>query len=157
MIQQYEKKWPELPWKNVRDSVEVKLFTEEGELYVLAKSEGRRAKERAMRRNKLVRFLRKLRAMRRNPPTRDQLLRRIGAAKKDAGKAARFVVMKVPPEGVAVTRQSFAFGVDQEKLKQAELRDGLDVRYQAVNSLHSWSQRVIPDRRGHSFPSQRPP
>jgi hypothetical protein len=53
--------------------------------------------------------------------------------------------------------QSFAFGVGQEKLKQAELRDGLDVRYQAVNSLHSWSQRVIPDRRGHSFPSQRPP
>ena len=33
-----EKKWLELPWRKVRESVEVKLFAEEGELYVLAKS-----------------------------------------------------------------------------------------------------------------------
>jgi transposase len=123
-IQHYEKKWLELPWSQVRDSVEVKLFAEEGELYVLAKSEGRRAKERAMRRKKLVRLLLKLRAMRRNPPSRDQLLLRIGAAKKDAGRAAHFVVLTVPPEGSAVTHQSFAFHVDRDKLKQAELRDG---------------------------------
>lgn len=51
-IQQYEKKWLELPWKRVRDQVEVKLFAEQGELYVLAKSEGRQAKERAMRRKR---------------------------------------------------------------------------------------------------------
>jgi transposase len=123
-IQQYEKKWLELPWKTVRDSVEVKLFADGGELYVLAKSEGRRAKEKAMRRKKLVRLLRKLRAMRRNPPSRDQLLLRIGAAKKDAGKAARFVVLSMPPEGALVTRKSFAFRLDKNKLKQAELRDG---------------------------------
>jgi transposase len=123
-IQQYEKKWLELPWQNVRDSVTVKLFADGGELYVLAKSEGRRAKERAMRRKKLARFLRKLRAMRQNPPSRDQLLLRIGAAKKDAGRAASFVKMQVPPERVAVTRQSFTFQVDKQKLRQAELRDG---------------------------------
>ena len=43
-IQQYEKKWLDLPWQKVRDSVEVKLFEQDGELYVLAKSEGRRPK-----------------------------------------------------------------------------------------------------------------
>jgi hypothetical protein len=123
-IQQYEKQWLALPWSRVRDSVEVKLFAEDGELYVLAKSEGRRAKERAMRRKKLVRLLLKLRAMRRNPPSRDQLLLRIGAARKDAGRATHFVVLSVPPEGSAVTRASFVFHVDREKLKQAELRDG---------------------------------
>jgi hypothetical protein len=48
-IQQYERRWLELPWRKVRESVEVKLFAEDGELYVLAKSEGRRAKERAIR------------------------------------------------------------------------------------------------------------
>jgi hypothetical protein len=37
-IQQYEKKWLDLPWQKVRESVEVKLFEQEGELYVLAKS-----------------------------------------------------------------------------------------------------------------------
>jgi hypothetical protein len=36
----------------------VKLFAQDGELYVLAKSEGRQAKEIAMRRKKLARLLR---------------------------------------------------------------------------------------------------
>ena len=58
-IQQYEKKWLDLPWQQVRDSVDVKLFEQEGELYVLAKSEGRRAKETAMRRKRLARLLQK--------------------------------------------------------------------------------------------------
>src|SRR5262252_3983977 len=34
-IQQHEKKWLDLPWQKVRDSVEVKLYQHEGELYVL--------------------------------------------------------------------------------------------------------------------------
>src|SRR5919205_432435 len=39
-ITQHEKKWLDLPWQKVRDSVEVKLYEHEGELYVLAKSSG---------------------------------------------------------------------------------------------------------------------
>jgi hypothetical protein len=39
-IKQYEKKWLDLPWQKVRDSVDVKLFDNDGELYVLAKSTG---------------------------------------------------------------------------------------------------------------------
>ena len=57
-INQHEKKWLELPWQKVRDSVEVKLYQHDGELYVLAKSEGRQAKEVAMRRKRLARSLR---------------------------------------------------------------------------------------------------
>src|SRR6266404_3607269 len=86
-IKQYEKKWLDLPWQKVRDSVDVKLFDNDGELYVLAKSTGRQAKETAMRRKRLVRLLRKLRAMRHSLPSRDQLLMRIGAAKTEAGRA----------------------------------------------------------------------
>jgi len=123
-IRQYEKKWLELPWQKVREEVEVKLFTEDGELYVLAKSKGRQAKERAMRRKRLARLLRKLRAMRRSLPGRDQLLLRIGAAKKEAGRAFGFVKLRVPKEGEEVTRESFNFAVDKEKLKKAEWRDG---------------------------------
>lgn len=123
-IRQYEKKWLDLPWQKVRESVEVKLFAEAGELYVLAKSEGRRAKERAMRRKKLARLLRKLRAMRRSAPRRDQLLLRIGAARKEAGSAFRFLQIQLPPEGEAVTHNSFQFRVDQPKLRAAELQDG---------------------------------
>jgi transposase len=123
-VRQYEKKWLDLPWQKVRESVEVKLFAEAGELYVLAKSEGRRAKERAMRRKKLARLLRKLRAMRRSGPRRDQLLLRIGAARKEAGSAFRFLHLELPREGQAVTRHSFQFRVDRPKLTAAELQDG---------------------------------
>jgi hypothetical protein len=43
-VTKYEKQWLELPWRKVRDSVEVKLFSQAGERYVLAKSEGRSKK-----------------------------------------------------------------------------------------------------------------
>lgn len=123
-VRRYERKWLDLPWQKVRESVEVKVFAEAGELYVLAKSEGRRAKERAMRRKKLARLLHRLRAMQRSGPRRDQLLLRVGAARKEAGSAFRFLHMQLPREGEAVTRQSFQFRVDRPKLTAAELQDG---------------------------------
>jgi len=123
-VKQYEKKWMELPWHKVRESVEVKLFAKDSELYVLAKSEGRQGKEIAMRRKKLARLLRKLRAMRRSCPKRDQLLMRVGAAKTDVGRAFGFVKINLPKDGEEVTRETFTFRLDNTKLKEAELRDG---------------------------------
>jgi transposase len=123
-IQQYEKKWLDLPWQKVRESVEVKLFEQDGELYVLAKSAGRQAKETAMRRKRLARLFRKLRAMRRSLPSRDQLLMRLGAAKSAAGRAFQFVHLQVPGEDQEVTRETFQFRVDKKKLQAAEWRDG---------------------------------
>jgi transposase len=123
-IREYEKQWLELPWHKVRESVEVKLFARDGELYVLAKSEGRQAKEMAMRRKKLARLLRKLRAMRRSCPKRDQLLMRVGAAKTDVGRAFGFVKINLPQADQAVTRETFTFRLDKAKLIEAELRDG---------------------------------
>jgi transposase len=123
-ISQHEKKWLDLPWHKVRDSVEVKLYEHEGELYVLAKSSGRQAKEIAMRRKRLVRLLRKLRAIRRRLPHRDQLLLRIGVAKKEAGRAFGFVKIRLPEKGEEVTRATFTFHTDKAKLKAAEQRDG---------------------------------
>src|SRR6267142_2410861 len=123
-INQHEKKWLDLPWQKVRDSVDVKLYEHEGELYVLAKSGGRQAKENAMRRKRLTRLLRKLRAMRKSLPKRDQLLLRIGAARKEAGRAFGFVKIQRPAADQAVTRETFSFEVDKAKLKAAEQRDG---------------------------------
>ena len=117
-INQHEKKWLDLPWQKVRDSVEVKLYEHEGELYVLAKSDGRQAKEIAIRRKRLARLLRKLRAMRKSLPKRDQLLLRIGAAKKEAGRAFGFVKIRIPQKDEAVTRETFSFQVDKAKLKR---------------------------------------
>jgi transposase len=123
-VKQYEKRWLELPWHKVRESVEVKLFAQGGELYVLAKSEGRQAKEMAMRRKKLARLLRKLRAMRRSCPKRDQLLMRVGAAKTDAGRAFGFVKINLPQANQEVTKETFTFQLDKARLKETEMRDG---------------------------------
>jgi hypothetical protein len=123
-VNQHEKKWLDLPWQQVRESVQVKLYEHEGEFYVLAKSQGRQAKENAIRRKRLARLLRRLRAMRRSLPKRDQLLLRIGAAKKDAGRAFGFVTIRVPKADEAVTRETFTFVVDKNKLRKVEMRDG---------------------------------
>jgi len=123
-INQHEKKWLSLPWQKVRESVEVKLYEHEGELYVLAKSQGRQAKEIAIRRKRLARLLRKLRAMRKSLPKRDQLLLRIGAAKKEAGRAFGFVKIRLPQKEEAVTRDTFSFQTDKAKLNAAQQRDG---------------------------------
>jgi transposase len=123
-VAKYEKQWLDLPWRKVRDSVEVKLFSQDGELYVLAKSEGRQEKEIAIRRKKLARLLRKLRAMRRSCPKRDQLLMRVGAAKTEAGRAFGFVKIHLPKVGQEVTRETFAFQIDKARLKETQLRDG---------------------------------
>ena len=123
-IHKHEKKWLDLPWQKVRDSVQVKLYEHEGELYVLARSDGRQAKEIAMRRKRLARLLRKLRAMRRSLPGRDQLLLRIGAAKKEAGRAFGFVKIRLPLAQEPVTRETFSFRVEKDKLQKAQQRDG---------------------------------
>jgi transposase len=123
-VAKYEKQWLDLPWRKVRDSVEVKLFSQDGELYVLAKSEGRQAKEIAIRRKKLARLLWKLRAMRSSCPKRDQLLMRVGAAKTEAGRAFGYVKIQLPEARQPVTRETFTFQVDKDKLREAQLRDG---------------------------------
>ena len=105
-MRKMEQQWPRLPRRKVRDSVSVKLAAEGGEMYVLAKSEGRQAKEMAMRRKKLARLWWKLLAMRRSCPARDQLSLRIGAAKSAAGRAFGFVEIQLPSAKQAVPRET---------------------------------------------------
>ena len=49
-----------------------------------------------MRRKTAGAFARKLRVMRKSLPQRDQLLLRIGAAQKEAGRAFGFVKIQLP-------------------------------------------------------------
>ena len=123
--------------------MEVKLFSQDGELYVLAKSEGRQAKEIAIRRKRLARLMRKLRAMRRSCRKRDQLLLRIGAAKTEAGRAFGFVKIHLPKAGEEVTRETFTFAVDKAKLKAAQQRDG---HYLLRTNLVAEDPAVLRDR-----------
>ena len=52
------------------------------------------------------------------------MLLRIGAAKKEAGRAFGFVKMRLPEKDEEVTRATFTFSTDKAKLQAAEQRDG---------------------------------
>jgi len=116
-------KWESHPWSKVRDTVEVKLFKEDDELYVVARSDGRQQKEIAIRRKKLARLLWTLRGMRKET-SRDRLLMRWGAAKSAAGRAVSMVEVKLPEKEQEISAQTFSFRIRKEKLKEAELFDG---------------------------------
>jgi transposase len=119
-----EKEFLPLPWKAVREGVEVKLLEQTGELLVLAKSDDRRKKEIAMRRRKLRKLFQGLCAMHKQAPSRDKLLERLGVLKRDAGRAAGLVEIKVPKADEKVTSGTFQFKLRVEKFKAAEKRDG---------------------------------
>ena len=114
-----------LPWQAVfRESVEVKLHSEDGELYVLARSRARIAKERGMRRRRLKKLWRRLHELRGQTLKRDQLLLKLGAAKKDAGRAWHLVEIGLPGPREPVTAETFTFALRRDRLRAARRREG---------------------------------
>jgi hypothetical protein len=130
-VRQTRSQWEALAWQKIKDTVEVKLFREGEELFVVAKSGGRRAKENAMRRKKLATFLWTLRSLRRER-SRDRLLLRLGAAKSKAGRAVSLVEIQLPTAQKGTKKKqkqqvqpgSFKFRLLKEALKESELYDG---------------------------------
>jgi hypothetical protein len=124
---QCKDEFEKLPWQELRPTIAVKLLAHGEEVYVLVKSQGRRAKEIAIRRRKLAKLLRTLRTLRRTrqrPWKRDTLLHKLGAAHKSAGAAWGFVEVTLPKAGEPVNRATFQFALRHDKLQDAEARDG---------------------------------
>ena len=119
-----EKGFLKLPWARVKDSLEVKLLPQEGEVYILARSQGRRKKERGMRRRRLKQLWKRLHELQRQKLTRDELLLKLGAAKAEAGKAYRLVEVQVPKDQEPVNAETFAFSLRKEKLRAAIRTEG---------------------------------
>jgi Transposase len=122
-VKKTRSKWEAATWTKVRDAVEVKLFKENEELYVVVRSDGRPQKEIAIRRKKLARLLWTLRGMRQENK-RDRLLMRWGAAKAKAGRAASMVEVRLPNLEEEPSAKTFGFALKKEKLQEAELYDG---------------------------------
>jgi hypothetical protein len=116
-----EQSFLEKPWSAVREQVTVKLLNKDGETYVLALSAGRRDKERAMRQRRLKRLWRRLHELQRQAPSRDQFLLKLGAAKKEAGRAYGLVKVRVPDQDQPVTPDTFTFALNRKKLRLARL------------------------------------
>jgi hypothetical protein len=111
------------PWAQVREAMQVTLVEQDGELYILARSGARRDKEQAMRRRRLRKLVKRLYELRQQKLTRDQLLIKLGAARKEAGLAAwRIIDLCLPDKDQTVTPETFGFRLNWQNL--ARRREG---------------------------------
>jgi transposase len=129
------------PWARVREGVQVKRLATEEDVYVLAQSDARIDKERGMRRRRLRRYVDRLLALQGQTLTRDQLLMKLGAARHEAGRAARLVQVTISQVSAATPKARTAtakgraskqgkqaarleFRLDRAKLRQVRRREG---------------------------------
>jgi transposase len=107
------------PWQDARPGVQVKLLPQDGELYVFAQSADRVAKERAMRRRQLKWLWGRLKQLAGMKLTREELLMRLGAARKQARTAWRLIAIDV-----AADSATLSYRLDRAKLRRARRREG---------------------------------
>jgi transposase len=115
------------PWRSARESVRVKLLPQHKETYVLAQSDARVAKERAMRQRRLRKYIKALEDIegRKKPLKRDQLHQALGAAKKEAGRDARHLKVNVYLEGEGEAQTAtLSYELNKTTLRVARRREG---------------------------------
>ena len=124
-LNRYEQQLTEQSWKTVREDVSVKLISEGDEIYVYAQSGNRIEKERAMRKRRLRKLLTELKELRnRKRLKRDTLLMKLGALKRDAGRAYQLIEIRIPKSKEAITPETFAWKVNWKKYREVYRREG---------------------------------
>jgi transposase len=108
-----------LPWKAVREGVEVKLLPQDAELYVLAKSHMRIHKERAMRRRQLKRLWARLAQLSAMDVGRKELLMKLGAARAKWRAAWRLIDIDIAESGAR-----FTYALNRQRLRAVRKREG---------------------------------
>jgi transposase len=114
-----EKGFVDTPWHDARPGVQVKLLPQDGELYVFAQSTDRVAKERAIRRRQLKWLWGRLKQLAGMKLSREELLMRLGAARKQARTAWRLIAIEVAADSAALS-----YRLDRAKLRRARRREG---------------------------------
>ena len=114
-----EKGLVDKPWHDARPGVQVKLLPQDGELYVFAQSTDRVAKERAIRRRQLKWLWGRLKQLAGIKLSREELLMRLGAARKQARTVWRLIAIEVAADSAALS-----YRLDRAKLRHARRREG---------------------------------
>lgn len=112
----------DLPWQRVREGVQVKLLTQDNDLYVFAESKDRVSKERSMRRRQLKWLWKRLKQLQSSKLSRDALMLKLGAAHNQAPSAWRFVDIAVQEKNVK--EGNLLFSLRKSKLREARRREG---------------------------------
>jgi transposase len=124
-LSRYEEELTTKPWETVRDGISVKLLQDGEDVYVYAQSHSRIKKERSMRKRRLKRLIKRLNDLRNQKRlTRDALLMKLGAARKDAGRAFKLLNIALPDPGQAINAQTFHWRINRTRYRQAYRREG---------------------------------
>ncbi|MCX5645333.1 MAG: IS1634 family transposase [Phycisphaerae bacterium] len=134
-LSKLEKDLLDQPWQEARPGVTVKLLGQEGELYVLARSADRVAKERSMRRRQLKGLWKRLKELQAMKLRREELLMKLGAARPQAPSAWRLVEVEVE-----ATQAMFTYRLNKDKLRQVRRREG---RYLLRSNLTETDPAVV--------------
>jgi transposase len=131
MLSKLDQQLADQPWQQVHEAMSVKMTEHQGEFYVLAHSDARQRKEKAMRRRRFKLYARALHGLRRRCREgqrprlgRDALLGRLAVLKKDAGRMAAALIVHVPDEGQRPTIKNFHYELNHRAYQQALDRDG---------------------------------
>src|SRR5450759_2328187 len=122
-LSQYEKALLEKPWQEVRPGVKVKLLPQDQELYVLARSADRIAKERSMRRRQLKWLWRRLKEIQAMDLTRDNLMKKLGVAQHEAPTAWRLIKVEVA-NTKKKKKARFTHQLQKDKMRIVRRREG---------------------------------
>jgi len=134
-LSKLEKDLLDKPWQEARPGVTVKLLPREGELYVLARSADRVAKERSMRRRQLKWLWRRLNQLQEMKLRREDLLMKLGAARQQAPSVWRLVEIEVE-----AAQAKFTYRLNKDKLRQVRRREG---RYLLRSNLTETDPAVV--------------
>ena len=77
-----------------------------------------------MRRRRLKKLWRRLHELQQQTLTRDALLLKLGAAKKEAGRAYHLVDIQIPDPKQPITPETFTFSLRRDKLRTVRRREG---------------------------------
>jgi transposase len=146
-LTRYEAELSGKPWDTVRENVLVKSLSKDKEMYILAESRDRRKKEQAIRLRKLRPFLSRLKQLREQKTIdRDKLLKKIGAAEKQAGRFARLLDVTIPATNEPINQETFFWKINRCKYRQAYSRDGrylLRTNQTATEPAELWKQYMV--------------
>jgi Transposase DDE domain len=118
-LSRLEKQLLAKPWQEARAGVQVKLLTEDDELYVYAESVDRVSKERAMRKRQLKWLWKRLRELAAMEIPREEMLMKLGAARARAPTAWRLVDIEMDKES-----SMFIYALNRQKLRRIRRREG---------------------------------
>lgn len=147
LLSRYESELSNKPWEKVREDVKVKILPKDKEMYILAESRDRRKKEKAIRHRKLRRFLSRLHELRdQKSIDRDRLLKKIGAAEKDAGRMAGLIDVTIPSANEPVNEDTFYWKINRNKYRNILMRDGrylLRTNQTGIDPSDAWKQYML--------------